>query len=269
MADEHLIVLSELAAGRQVDEEFTAARKEVEDSGLVTPDGRLVHALLPLVQTFLAPGVVVSLETGSRQGRLHHGMFIGEEHVVAHEAWPGEAEAEYSLVEPKTLVWKLADMVHLRQSPAARETALTTVETTVAAVEAGLAALEAAAGPGRDVEHERTAVREALTARGALDAGAASLLAELIPELRASWRMTAAWQGRQDGRDGVEGRGFAVRDCGPLGYWLRELPQEPLPAGQLTPESPFRLVRTDAKTIWTLITDLLPDADEVRAARAR
>lgn len=80
--------------------------------------------------------------------------------------------------------------------------------------------------------------------------------------------MTAAWRGRQDGQDGVEGRGFAVWDCGPLGYWLRELPEEPLPAERLTPGSPFRLVRTDAKAVWTLITDLLPDADEVRAARA-
>lgn len=269
LTDEHLIVLSELAAGRPVDEEFAAARKEVEDSGLVTADGRLLHVLLPLVQTFLAPGVVISLEAGGRQGKLQHGMLIGEEHVVAHEAWPGEAEAEYSLVEPKTLVWKLADMVNLRQSPVARGTALTAVETTVAGVEAALAALEAASGPGRSAEDERAAVRRALAAGGTLAEPALSLLAELVSELRCSWRMTAAWHGRQDGREGVEGRGFAVWDCGPLGYWLRELPEEPLPAERLTPASPFRLVRTDAKTIWTLITDLLPDADEVRAARAR
>ncbi|URN16378.1 MULTISPECIES: hypothetical protein [Streptomyces] len=268
LADEHLIVLSELAAGRPVDEEFAAARREVEDSGLVTADGRLAHALLPLVQTFLAPGVIVSLEAGSRQGTLRHGVLIGDEHVVAHEAWPGEAEAEYSLVEPRTLVWKLASMVNLRQFPATRETALTAVETTVAGVEGALAALESVAGPGRTAEDERAAVRQALAADGTLAEPALSLLAELVSELRCSWRMTAAWRGRQDGQDGVEGRGFAVWDCGPLGYWLRELPEEPLPAERLTPGSPFRLVRTDAKAVWTLITDLLPDADEVRAARA-
>lgn len=268
LTDEHLIVLSELAAGRPVDEEFAAARKEVEDSGLVTPDGRLVHALLPLVQTFLAPGVIISLEAGGRQGKLQHGMLIGDEHVVAHEAWPGEAEQEYSLVEPKTLVWKLASMVNLRQSPAARQTALTAVETTVAVVDAGFAALEAVAGPGRGAEEEQAAVRQALAAGGALAEPALSLLAEMMSELRCSWRMTAAWQAEQGGQGGVEGRGFAVWDCGPLGYWLRELPEEPLPADQLTPASPFRLVRTDARSIWTLITDLLPDADEVRAARA-
>jgi hypothetical protein len=268
LTDEHLIVLSELAAGRPVDEEFAAARKEVEDSGLVTPDGRLVHALLPLVQTFLAPGVIISLEAGGRQGKLQHGMLIGDEHVVAHEAWPGEAEQEYSLVEPKTLVWKLASMVNLRQSPAARQTALTAVETTVAVVDAGFAALEAVAGPGRGAEEEQAAVRQALAAGGALAEPALSLLAEMMSELRCSWRMTAAWQAEQGGQGGVEGRGFAVWDCGPLGYWLRELPEEPLPADQLTPASPFRLVRTDARSIWTLITALLPDADEVRAARA-
>ncbi|CAL9293559.1 histidine kinase [Streptomyces sp. SudanB25_2051] len=268
LTDEHLIVLSELAAGRPVDEEFAAARKEVEDSGLVTPDGRLQQALLPLVQTFLAPGVIISLESGGRQGKLQHGMLIGDEHVVAHEAWPGEAEQEYSLVEPKTLIWKLASMVNLRQSPAARQTALTAVETTVAVVDAGFAALEAVAGPGRGAEEEQAAVRQALAAGGALAEPTLSLLAEMMSELRCSWRMTAAWQAEQGGQGGVEGRGFAVWDCGPLGYWLRELPEEPLPADQLTPASPFRLVRTDARSIWTLITDLLPDADEVRAARA-
>ncbi|MFJ8694814.1 histidine kinase [Streptomyces roseolilacinus] len=269
LSDEHLIVLSELAAGRQPAEEFAAARKEVEDSGLVTADGRLVHALLPLVQTFLAPGVIISLEAGSRQGTLRHGVLIGDEHVVAHEAWPGETEEEYSLVEPKTLIWKLASMVNLRQTPAARQTALTTVETTVSGIEDALASLKATAGPGRTADDERAAVRQALAAGGTLGEPGLSLLAELVVELRCSWRMTSAWQGRQDGQDGVEGRGFAVWDCGPLGYWLRELPEEPLPAEQLTPASPFRLVRTDAKAIWTLITDLLPDADEVRAARAR
>ncbi|MFD3352525.1 histidine kinase [Streptomyces fradiae] len=268
LTDEHLVVLSELAAGRPVDQEFATARKEVEDSGLVTADGRLVQALLPLVQTFLTPGVVISLEAGSRQGTLRHGMFIGDEHVVAHEAWPGEAEEEYSLVEPKTLVFKLASMVNLRQSPAARQTALTAVETTVSGVEGALAALKSVAGPGRTAEEEQAAVRQALATGGTLAEPALSLLAELVSELRCSWRMTAAWQGRQGGQEGVEGRGFAVWDCGPLGYWLRELPQEPLPAEQVTPSSPFRLVRTDARSIWTLITDLLPDAEEIRAARA-
>ncbi|MEU2185038.1 histidine kinase [Streptomyces thermolilacinus] len=268
LTDEHLVVLSELAADRPVDEEFATARKEVEDSGLVTADGRLAQALLPLVRTFLAPGVVISLEAGSRQGTLHHGMLIGDEHVVAHEAWPGEAEQEYSLVEPRTLVWKLASMVNLRQGPAARETALTAVETTVAGVEGALAALQTVAGPGRTAEDERSAVRQALAAGGTLGEPALSLLAELVTELRCSWRMTAAWQAERGRQDGVEGRGFAVWDCGPLGYWLRELPQEPLPAEEITPASPFRLVRTDARSVWNLITDLLPDAEEVRAARA-
>ncbi|MFF8385175.1 histidine kinase [Streptomyces kanasensis] len=268
LSDEHLIVLGELGSGAEVPGEFAEAHKELVACGLVDAEDRLAQPLLPLVRTFLSPGVVVSLETAGRQGKLEHGMFIGEEDVVAFEAWPGNPESEYSLVEPKTLVWKLADMVALRQSRTARETALTAVDTTVATVDAGFAALErAATAPTGD--EERRIVREALGAGGALAEPALSLLAELMSELRASWRMTAAWRGRHDGRDGVEGRGFAVWDCGPLGYWLRELPEEPLPADQVTPGSPFRLVRTDARTVWNRITDLLPDQSELRAAATR
>lgn len=141
------------------------------------------------------------------------------------------------------------------------------LHTTVGTMEAGLAGLEGArAARSRDEESE--AVRRSIVSHGTLDIPAAALLTELICELRASWRMTAAWKGHQEAQDGVAFRGFAVWDCGPLGYWLRELPQEPLPAEEITPASPFRLVRTDAKSVWSLIANLLPDAEEVRAARA-
>ncbi|MDQ0940329.1 histidine kinase [Streptomyces sp. V1I1] len=268
LADEHVIVLSELAAGDEVPDEFAAARKELLDCGLIDEDGKLSHLLLPLMKTVLTPGVIISLEAASRQGKLHHGMLIGEEHVVAHEAWPGVTEAEYSCVEPKMLVWKLADMVNLQQSSAARDTALSVVETTTGTVEAGLAVLEGERLV-RSADDEREAIRRALATGGSLGEPALTLVADLISELRSSWRLTAAWQAHHEGQDGVETRGFAVWDCSPLGYWLRELPTEPVPAERITPASTFRLVRVDAKTIWTRITGLLPDEGELRHAAAR
>ncbi|GAA4916601.1 histidine kinase [Streptomyces coeruleoprunus] len=265
LADEHVIVLSELAAGEDLPDEFAAARKELVECGLITRAGKLSHLLLPLMKTVLSPVVVLSLEAAGRQGKLHHGMMIGQDHVVAHEMWPGSAEAEYALVEPKMLVWKLADMVNLQQAPGVREPALSVVETTVGTVEAGLSAL---ATLPQSADQDREHVQRALAAPGTLAEPALTLLAELIVELRSSWRMTAAWQGRYEGQDDVRSRGFAVWDCGPLGYWLRELPAEPVSEERITDDSPFRLVRVEPKAIWTSITDLLPTEEEIRRAEA-
>ncbi|WP_203185984.1 histidine kinase [Streptomyces pratensis] len=267
LADGHLIVLSELAAGNTSPDEFAEARDELLECGLINGEGKLSPLLLPLMKTVLAPGVIITLEAAGRQGKLHHGMYIGDEHVVVHEAWPGTAEAEYSCVEPKMLVWKLADMVNLQQSSAAREAAVPVVETTIGAVEAGLAILERERLV-RSADEEREAVHRALAAGGGPGEPSLTLLTDLISELRSSWRLTSAWQ-VQAGREGTQARGFAVWDCGPLGYWLRELPTEPVSEARVTPGSPFRLVRVDAKTIWTRITALLPDQDELRHAAVR
>jgi hypothetical protein len=265
LADGHLIVLSELAAGNTSPDEFAKAREELLDCGLIDGGGKLSPLLLPLMKTVLSPGVVITLEAAGRQGKLHHGMFIGDDHVVAHEAWPGTAEAEYSCVEPRMLVWKLADMVNLQQSPVARETSLSVVGTTIGAVEAGLAVLEGEQ-PARSAGEEREAVHRGLAAGGGPDEPSLTLLTDLISELRSSWRLTSAWRARAEDGEGTEARGFAVWDCGPLGYWLRELPAEPVPEARVTPGSPFRLVRVDARTVWTRITALLPDTNELRHA---
>ncbi|WP_250287228.1 histidine kinase [Streptomyces atroolivaceus] len=267
LADGHLIVLSELAAGNTSPDEFAEAREELLGCGLINGEGKLSPLLLPLMKTILAPGVIITLEAAGRQGKLHHGMFIGDEHVVVHEGWPGTAEAEYSCVEPKMLVWKLADMVNLQQSSVAREAAVPVVGTTIGAVEAGLAILEGERLV-RSADEEREAVHRALAAGGGPAEPSLTLLTDLISELRSSWRLTSAWQ-VQAGREGMQARGFAVWDCGPLGYWLRELPTEPVPESQVAPGSPFRLVHVDAKTIWTRITALLPDQDELRNAAGR
>ncbi|WP_299537892.1 histidine kinase [uncultured Streptomyces sp.] len=269
LSDEHVIVLSELAAGAKAPDEFATAHGELLECGLIDEDAKLSPSLLPLMKTVLTPGVIVSLEAAGRQGRLHHGMLVGEEHVVAHEAWPGTAEAEYSLVEPKMLVWKLADMVNLQRSSPPRETALSVVETTLGTAEAGLAVLEGEPPVVRTAQAERDAIHGALARGGDLTEPALTLVTDLVGELRSSWRLTAAWRTRIGGREGVETRGFAVWDCGPLGLWLRELPAEPVPEERLVPTSAFRLVRVEAKEIWNRITGLLPDADELRQGSVR
>ncbi|MFD9539437.1 histidine kinase [Streptomyces sp. NPDC060022] len=265
LADEHVIVLSELASGNTAPDEFVAARKELLDCGLINGEGKLSPLLLPLMKTVLTPGVIISLEVAGRQGKMHHGLFIGDDHVVAHEAWPGTAEAEYSCVEPKMLVWKLADMVNLQQSSSGRDTAASVVETTIGTVEAGLAVLEGER-PVHSADVEREAIRRALATGGGPGEPAPALLADLISELRSSWRLTSAWRAHAEGLDGTETRGIAVWDCGPLGYWLRELPTEPVPEARVTREATFRLVRVEARTVWTRITGLLPDASELRRA---
>jgi hypothetical protein len=267
LADEHLIVLSELAVGNAAPDELPDARKELLDCGLITDHGKLSPLLLPLLKTVLTPGVVISLETASRQGKLHHGMLIGAEHVFAHEAWPGTAEAEYTCVEPKMLVWKLADMVNLQQSRTARDTAASVVRTTLGTAEAGLAVLEGERVV-RPADEEHALIHRALTVSGGLAEPALTLLTDLISELRSSWRLTSAWQTDADGREATETRGIAVWDCGPLGYWLRELPTEPVPETELTPGADFRLTRIDAKTLWTRLTDLLPSQHDLRSAAA-
>lgn len=77
--------------------------------------------------------------------------------------------------------------------------------------------------------------------------------------------MTAAWQGHDEGTPAQQVRGFAVWDCGPLGYWRRELPTEPILPGQVDGTITLKLVRVDAKEVWRLITDLgLAGQGEVR-----
>ncbi|MFH9723566.1 histidine kinase [Streptomyces sp. NPDC017254] len=259
LADDEVFVLAQLATGQPVPESMAPAGARLRDCGLMNGAGELSALLLPLVQTLVRPSVIVSLEAGGRQGTLHHGLLIGDDHVVCHETWPGQEEAEYRLVEPRTVVWTLADLIGLRRSgvPEAGEQV---VETTVGVLEAGLAALEKAAStPGAD---DRALVLEALRAAGTADDTAAPL-AELIVEVRSNWRMTSAWQGRQDGVRGVTARAVAAWDCGPLGYWLRELPAEPLAEGGASADSAFRLRRVAPKRIWQELTGLLPDEAEL------
>ncbi|MER6774443.1 histidine kinase [Streptomyces bacillaris] len=265
LADEHIIVLTELATGQPAPEGYGTAREELHRCGLLSGADTLSVLLVPVMKTLIDPVVVVSLEATGRQGTLNHGLIIGQDQVVAHQSWPGEREAEYTLVEPRTMVWAIANMVGLQQSATVSDEGPALVETTMKTLEEGIGSLAAvpAAASG---EQEREHIRSALESTGSLEGPALVRFAEMIGELRSSWRLTAAWRGRDGGEDGVTARGFGVWDCGPLGYWHRELPAEPVAPGQIGPESPVRLARTDAKRIWGMITDVLPAEGEIRRA---
>ncbi|MFD0414890.1 histidine kinase [Streptomyces sp. NPDC127108] len=236
------------------------AHSELRERGLINQAGELSSLLLPLLTTMVRPVVAVSLEVAGRQGKLHHGMFIGEDHVVTHEAWPGQAESEYACVEPSMLLWALANMVNLRRVDSFHDARPTVVETTVGTLDAGLSALEAMplTASGRE---ERGRIRSALAADGTLDGPMLGVFTDMIAELRSSWRMTTAWQGRREEPGGLAARALAVWDCGPLGYWHRELPAEPVELGQVGPHSPLKLSCVAAKRVWEMIAETLPSDD--------
>ncbi|GLF95432.1 histidine kinase [Streptomyces yaizuensis] len=268
LGGDHVFALTQLATGEPVAPELTGARDELRASGLIEESGALSVLLRPLIETLLNPVVMLSVETAGRQGQLHHGMVIGENHVYSHEFWPGATEAEYVPVEPKMLVWALAHMVNLRQEEVTADAAGAGVlDATVGVLDAGLAALDSLPAIGSaagDREHIRTALRGA----GAPDGPEQALFADLLAGLRSSWRITAAWQGHDDGSPALVSHGLAVWDCGPLGLWHRELPAEPVREGQVGPDSALRLRRVAPRRVWELITELLPSGDDIRRREA-
>ncbi|MGX1796642.1 hypothetical protein ACWIGN_12505, partial [Streptomyces albidoflavus] len=50
---------------------------------------------------------------------------------------------------------------------------------------------------------------------------------------------------------------------GPLGYWIREQPAEPILPGAVGPDSPLVVVASDVGEIWDKVTDLLPDKEDL------
>ncbi|MGX1314624.1 hypothetical protein RKD24_004743 [Streptomyces calvus] len=264
LAESHLAVLRHRVEGERIPPELAEADHELREAGLTDQEGNLDILLAPLVSTLRAPVVVLHVEALGEHGTLHHGVTIGDGYVYSHESWPGAAESEYVRLEPTMLVWALARMVNL-QSEETVEVATPVVETTMAALDAGLDTLDSLHGLTAEEGTDRVA--EALRGAGVTRKSQLSTLAKLIVGLRSSWRMTAAWQGGDGDAPAPRVRGFAVWDCGPLGYWHRKLPAEPILAGQVEDTSPLKLVRVDAKEVWTMITDLLPAAEEFAAAR--
>jgi hypothetical protein len=92
-------------------------------------------------------------------------------------------------------------------------------------------------------------------------------LAEVLAQLNCMWRITMAWQGAETKDSGLAVRALVVWDCGIEGYWLRELPAEPIVEGQVDASSELRVRRTSAKELWQMITDLLPDGAQLASAQ--
>ncbi|MFF9811358.1 hypothetical protein ACF1G5_40835 [Streptomyces coeruleorubidus] len=262
LAESHLAVLGHRIEGEEVPSELAEADRELREAGL-TDQGNLDLALIPLVSTLRAPTVVLHVEALGEHGTLHHGVTIGDGYVYSHESWPGSAESEYVRLEPNMLVWALARMVNL-QGEDTVEVATPEIDASMAVLDAGLATLDSLQGLTAEEGIDRIA--EALKGAGLTRKSQLSTLAKLIAGMRSSWRMTAAWQGHDEGTPAMQVRGFAVWDCGPLGYWRRELPAEPVLPGQVDDATPLRLVRVDAKEVWQLITDLLPAREEFATA---
>ncbi|MFD7240927.1 hypothetical protein [Streptomyces massasporeus] len=259
LAEGHLAVLGHRIEGEEVPTELTGVERDLREAGLIDQAGNLDLALSPLVRTLRAPTVVLHVEALGEHGTLHHGVTIGDGYVYSHESWPGSAESEYVRLEPNMLVWALARMVNL-QSEETVDVATPEIDATMAVLDAGLATLDSLQGLTAEEGIDRIAV--ALKGAGLTRKSQLSTLAKLIAGMRSSWRMTAAWQGHDGGSPALQVRGFAVWDCGPLGYWHRELPAEPILPGQVDDTTPLKLVRADAKEVWQMITDLLPEADE-------
>ncbi|MFD5948867.1 hypothetical protein ACFWAZ_21765 [Streptomyces collinus] len=259
LAESHLAVLGHRIEGEEVPSKLATAERELREAGLTDEAGALDFALSPLVSTLRAPTVVLHVEALGEHGTLHHGVTIGDGYVYSHESWPGSAESEYVRLEPNMLVWALARMVNL-QGEDTVDVATPEIEATMAVLDAGLATLDSLHGLTAEEGIDRIA--EALKGAGLTRKSQLSTLAKLIAGMRSSWRMTAAWQGHDEGSPARQVRGFAVWDCGPLGYWHRELPAEPILPGQVDESTPLRLVRADAKEVWQRITDLLPAAEE-------
>ncbi|MFF1276369.1 hypothetical protein ACFVZC_23665 [Streptomyces marokkonensis] len=258
LADRHVRVIARLAAGETPDAELFPTLGELQELGLVGEEGQLSPLLRELVEALEAPVLTIGVEITGEAGPVHHGVVVGPNTVVVHEGWPGEEESEYIPVEPSTLVFELARMVHLRRGADEQPTAPRVVST-MKALDAAFGVL---AAPSGELDEDRGAVHKALTGAGT-SGEMAGPLTELVLALNAYWRVTVAWDGEHDGAHAPMLRSLAVWDCGSRGYWVREQPEEPILPGQVTPESPLELVRSDAGEIWRKLTGLIPEKGEL------
>jgi hypothetical protein len=262
LADRHIAVFAHLLDGETPPEELWESLVELQRIGLVGEEGELAPLLSDLLGTLADPMVLIQVEVTGEHGPVDHGVVVGQEAVISHDGWPGEEESEYVSIEPNTLVWELARKVNLHRGEKPEEGAPEIrLETKMAALDAAFVALEE---PGADDDATRETVRKALLeADGDLKDPALGQFQELVVSLNATWRITTAWDGKHDGQTSAMIRALAVWDCGPLGYWIREHPEEPIMPGQVGPDSPLVLVKSNSAEVWEKITDLLPDRDEL------
>ncbi|MEV0121102.1 hypothetical protein AB0I16_06005 [Streptomyces sp. NPDC050703] len=259
LADRHIAVFAHLLDGENPPDELWPSLGELMQIGLVGEEGELAPVLKDLLGALASPLLLVTVEVTGEHGTLHHGAIVGRNAVVAHAAWPGEEESEYTPIAPHSLVWELARTVNLQADDQA-DSAVTRIETTMGALDAALSALEQCEG---DETTTRDLIRKALTGAGTPGEPELTELTELVMAMNAMWRITTTWDGTHEGERAAMVRALAVWDCGPRGYWVREKPEEPIVEGRIGPESELVLVRARSGKIWERITGLLPDKEDV------
>jgi hypothetical protein len=260
LAMRHLNVLGRLYDGERVPAELVPARDELRAAGLVNDEDAVAPELAELTHALAEPVVLVQLEITGGEGVTANGAVIGNDACYVYESWPGEEESEYIRTDPGTLVWSLARAAGLRDRDAKPPVA-PAIRSTVGVMDAGFAAIGTMNATSAEEAAER--LSEVLAAEGRLTDPELTVFTHLMLQLNATWRMTVAWQNKEG--KGTDVRGITVFDCGPLGYWLRELPAEPILPGAVTPESDLKLVFVDVRRLWELITDLLPDTGHLPA----
>ncbi|MEW2807535.1 hypothetical protein AB0929_10520 [Streptomyces massasporeus] len=265
LADRHIAVFAHLLDGETPPEELWESLVELQRIGLVGEEGELAPVLREPLGALADPVVMIQVEITGEHGVVDHGVIVGQEAVISHDGWPREEESEYVSIEPNTLVWELARKVNLHRGEKPEKGAPEVrVETTMGALDAAFVALEE---PGADENMTRDLVRKALVeADTDLEDPALGQFLDLVVSLNATWRITTAWDGEHEGQRSTMIRALAAWDCGPLGYWIREQPEEPIMPGQVGPDSALVLVKSNSAEVWEKITDLLPDKEELLVA---
>ncbi|MFE1254428.1 hypothetical protein [Streptomyces fungicidicus] len=255
LSDNHISVLGFLVEEDRIPDELSQERAELGEAGLVDAGDKIAADLYPLVSTLMAPRVIARVELTGPQGVTSNGAVLGDEFIFVHEAWPGSRESEYVPAEPETLVWSLARMVDLHRDLTDEVDSGEVIESTMGLFDQVIERMETGKSEEPEVVAEMT--------------GAPSRLAEVLAHLNCMWRMTVVWKGpgEKSGPDGLSVKVLSVWDCGLEGYWLRELPTEPVRDGQVDASSDLRVRRTSAKELWRLMTDLLPDAVQIAAVQ--
>lgn len=250
LADPHISVLGLLVEEDAVPDALDVALAELRAAGIVGDDGSITGELYPLVVTLAEPRVIVRTEITGPQGVLESGAVISDDFVFVHEGWPGESESEYLPVEAPLLVPALARSVDLHSDILEGADLTEVITSTTGELDALMVRMEARRG---DVDAE-------VVAR---ETGAPERLVEVLAQLNCMWRMTVVWKNAHAENPEPTFTGLAVWDCGLEGYWVRELPAEPVREGDVTLESPLRVRRTNAKELWQAIADLLPEGSEL------
>lgn len=262
LADRHIAVFAHLLDGETPPEELWESLVELQQIGLVGEEGELAPLLRDVLGALADPVVMIQVEVTGEHGPVNHGVVVGQEAAISHDGWPGEEESEYVSIEPNTLVWELARKVNLHRGEKPGEDAADVrIETTMGALDAAFVALGESS---EDDEASRELVRKAVVeADSTLKAPELGQFLDLVAALNATWRITVAWDGKHEGERAALIRALAVWDCGPLGYWIREQPEEPIMPGQVGPESALVVVRSNSAEVWEKITDLLPDREDL------